>query len=73
MCSLERDRSGITDFKGAFELSGVAPGSYQVFAWPDLNGAAYRNAEFMKKYEGKGQAIKLEKASRVSIDLTALD
>jgi len=66
-------RAGITDFKGAFELSGVAPGFYHVFAWPDLDGAAYRNAEFMKNYEGKGQAIKVDKASRVSIDVLALD
>jgi hypothetical protein len=66
-------RSTVTDAKGNFELRGIAPGNYHLFAWRDLEGAAYRNQEFMKKFEEGGTAIQLEKGSNVSVDVTVLD
>jgi len=33
-------RSIISDFQGSYEIRGVAPGSYRLFAWTDLEGAA---------------------------------
>lgn len=65
-------RSVVTDPNGRFEIHGIAPGSYKLFAWVELEGAAYRNAEFMKNFEERGTPAKIEKGSRVSIDLTAL-
>src|SRR4030095_2746107 len=53
-------RSIIHDVNGSYEIRGVAPGSYHVFAWTDLEGAAYRNAEFMKDFDDKGQPVKIE-------------
>jgi hypothetical protein len=66
-------RSTISDVSGNFELRGVAPGNYHLFAWPDLEGAAYRNAEFMKKYEDKGKAIRIEKGSRSVTEVTSVE
>jgi hypothetical protein len=63
-------RSVITDPNGKFEIHGIAPGSYKLFAWPELEGAAYRNAEFMKEYEDRGKPVKVEKGGRASVDLT---
>jgi hypothetical protein len=65
-------RSVVSDRNGQFQMRGIAPGSYHLFAWADLQGAAYRNAEFMKKYEGDGVALKIEKSSHVTQDLTEL-
>jgi hypothetical protein len=64
-------RSTISDVSGNFELRGIAPGNYHVFAWPDLEGPAYRNAEFLKKYEDAGKAIRIEKGTRSVTDVTA--
>jgi hypothetical protein len=65
-------RSGVTDHEGKYEIHGIAPGDYKLYAWPDLPGAAYRNAEFMKEYEERGRAVRFEKAEKVSIELTSL-
>jgi hypothetical protein len=54
-----RYRTAISDVNGKFELRGIAPGSYHLFAWTELEGAAYRNADFMKDFEGKGVPIKV--------------
>jgi 5-hydroxyisourate hydrolase-like protein (transthyretin family) len=66
-------RSDISVFDGTFGLRGVAPGTYRVFAWTDLPGPAYRNPEFLKKYEARGTPLKIENAATVSVNLIALD
>jgi hypothetical protein len=38
----------------------------------ELEGAAYRNADFLKEFEDKGVRINAERAARLSADLTAL-
>jgi hypothetical protein len=48
-------------------LQGGRPGSYQLFAWSRLNGAAYKNAEFMKHYQGRGVPIVVAGNSRNGI------
>jgi hypothetical protein len=65
-------RSVVSDRNGQFRIKGIAPGSYHLFAWADLQGAAYRNAEFMKKYDGDGVAVKFEKTSQITQDLAVL-
>lgn len=47
-------RSSTSDINGNFELRGISPRNYHLFAWSDLEGAGYRNAEFMKEFEDKG-------------------
>ena len=67
-----RYRSVITDRNGRFEIHGIAPGSYKLFAWSELEGFAYRNSEFMKEFENRGTPVEINKGSRLSADLTAL-
>jgi hypothetical protein len=64
-------RSVVTDVNGGFEIQGIAPGNYHLFAWPDLPGAAYRNVEFMKKYDDSGVPLTINKDSHISHDVTA--
>ena len=52
-------RRANADQNGAFTIRTVIPGAYHVFAWTELDGAAYKNAEFMKKYDEQGTAIKV--------------
>jgi hypothetical protein len=66
-------RSGGTDNKGHFELRGVAPGAYRLFSWSELEGAAYRNADFMKKFEERGSPVRMEKAGKISLNVRILD
>jgi len=64
-------RSVISDFNGDFELRGIRPGAYRLFAWADMEGAAYRNTEFMKDHEGQGIRVRVENQVRQTIDVMA--
>jgi hypothetical protein len=67
-----RYRFVTADIDGRFELRGIAPGAYHVFAWPDIEAGAYRNADFMKQYEDRGQALRINRDDeRHSIALTS--
>jgi hypothetical protein len=62
-----------TDQNGMFEIRGITPGEYQVYAWRDAPSNAFRNAEFMKAFAGKGSPVKLELNGKATADLKPLD
>jgi hypothetical protein len=61
-------RTASSDQNGVFVVRGIAPGAYHLYAWRELPGAAYRNADFMKKYEGQGVAVKIDAGGTVTLD-----
>ena len=64
--------SGAANQNAVFELKG-APGSYHLYAWSELDGAAYRNAEFMSKFDSRGSAVRVEQDGKITVDLSILD
>jgi len=58
---------------GEFSIRGIAPGSYRFFAWSKLDGAAYKNPDFMKDYGGRGILVVVAKGQRVDVEATLLD
>ena len=58
-----------TDQNGNFEIFGITPGEYKAYAWSDAPATAFRNAEFIKTFEGKGTPVRLEKNGKVSVEL----
>jgi hypothetical protein len=66
-------RTGISDLNGRFELRAIAPGIYHLFAWSELEGAAYRNADFMKPFEGRGKPVRIEKDGLISVNVQLAD
>ena len=66
-------RSAISDIHGRFQLHGIAPGAYQLFAWQDLPDSAFRNASFMKQFEGRGLPLRFGTSTSVSTDVRAED
>ena len=65
----ERYRAGTTDQNGHFTIRGLAPGSYAVFAWQDLDDGLYNDAAFLKSQESNGLSVKVEEGSRQKIEL----
>jgi hypothetical protein len=65
-------RSVRTDQLGNFTFRGVAPGSYRVFSWPALDGAAYRNDAFMQKYEDQGSPVKVAPGGKTTVAVALL-
>jgi uncharacterized protein (DUF2141 family) len=62
-------KTAISDSKGAFTITGVAPGQYKLFAWESVPGTAYMSAEFMAPYEMYGQAITITEGSVANTEL----
>jgi len=59
-------RNAVTDSAGRFELSGVAPGSYTLFAWQLVETGAWHDPDFIKDYEGRGRAITVNQFQQVN-------
>ncbi|MGA8540950.1 MAG: carboxypeptidase regulatory-like domain-containing protein [Terriglobales bacterium] len=65
----DRFLTGETDQHGRFTLRGVAPGSYTLYAWQDVDDDVYRDPNFLKSQEANGTAVKVEEGSDQKFEL----
>jgi hypothetical protein len=65
----DRFLTGETDQHGRFMLRGVAPGSYTLYAWRDLEDGVYRDPNFLKSQESNGTAVRVEEGSDQKVEL----
>jgi hypothetical protein len=64
-------KAAVADANGFFELHG-APGSYHVYSWSELDGAAYWDPMFMRKYDAQGYRVQLAAGVETSIEVAVL-
>lgn len=62
----------MADQTGRFTLRGLRPGAYTLFAWEHLEGDEYRDADFLKSFEGRAVEAKVEKSSHQTVPLKVL-
>jgi hypothetical protein len=62
-----------TDQNGAFVLRGLAPGSYEAFAWTGVPAGGFRNSEFMRRYEGTGIPVVVKAGETQALDLRLVE
>ncbi len=65
-------RSARSNETGAFEMT-AAPGRYRLFAWSELEGAAYFDPAFLQKYEAQGRPVTLASGKPLAADLKVLN
>jgi protocatechuate 3,4-dioxygenase beta subunit len=65
----DRFASGTTDQHGRFSIRGLAPGSYTLYAWQDLDDAVWHDADFLKSQEANGTAVKVDEGSNQKVEL----
>lgn len=58
-----------TDQNGRFILRGIAPGTYKLFSWEEVEQGAWFDPDFLKPYESKGETVRVEENGHVSVDL----
>ncbi len=65
-------RSTLTDDKGNFSITSVAPGEYKLFAWENVDLAGIQDPEFRKPFEKAGVPIKMEPRGKQTLDVTII-
>ncbi len=65
----DRFGTGATDQHGRFTIRGLAPGSYRLYAWQDVEEGVWRDPDFLKSQEANGTALKVEEGSRQQVEL----
>ena len=63
---------GSTDQNGRFNIRGIRPGNYALYAWESLDGDDYLDPDFLKRFEGQGSPLKIEKSGRLTATLNVL-
>ena len=66
----ERFATASTDQHGGFTIRGLAPGSYLLYAWQDLDDEQWLDAGFLKSQEANGTSVKVEEGSNQRVELT---
>jgi hypothetical protein len=62
-------KDSTTDQYGKFEMRGIAPGKYKLFAWKDVENDSWQDPDFLKLYEDQGKEITAQERGRVTIQL----
>lgn len=65
-------RVATTDQTGKFNIKGVEPNSYTVFAWEDIQPGEYMDPDVLKAAENRGKELKLDEGSQESLDIESI-
>jgi hypothetical protein len=69
---VEAYKTAITDTAGRFQIEAIPPGDYQAFAWDEVDDGEWLNAEFLRRFEGRGAAIHINEGEKTSISLRVI-
>jgi len=65
-------RSQSADENGVVTMKGLKPGEYKLLAWEDVPWGAYQDPEFLKPFESRAQAVKLDDSAKQAVQLKAI-
>lgn len=65
-------RTTTTDQMGRFQLGGVPPGAYKLFAWGDIEPGAYMDPEFLGPFESRAKQLTIQDLRRYDAELTLI-
>ena len=65
-------RTTSTDESGQFKIERVPPGSYSVYAWEDIEGGLWRDAEFLRKHASSGRPLHVAESRQETIEIVVI-
>jgi hypothetical protein len=69
----QSQRSAASDEKGRFNISGVAPGTYRLYAWVEAVPDALLDPEFLRRFEAKATQVTVGEAEKAQADVTLIE
>jgi hypothetical protein len=61
-----------TDASGAFQIQGIPPGDYQVYAFEEIEKGGWQDPRVMGQHEGRGQPVHVNEGGRATLDVVAI-
>ena len=61
-----------TSDSGRFQMQGLTPGDYKLFAWEDVEAGAWLDPEFMRLHEYRGTPIYVGEGGGASAQVTVI-
>jgi hypothetical protein len=61
-----------TDPNGRFNITGVRPGEYTIYAWETLESGAYLDRDFVKRHESAGKRVTIRSNDHQTLELQAV-
>jgi len=65
----DRFKFSTTDANGAFNIRGIYPGAYRLFAWDMLEPNAERDPDFVRQYEEQGKSVAVAEGTNPGVEL----
>jgi hypothetical protein len=65
-------KSTSTDPNGRFQLQGLPPGEYKVFAWEDIDKNALVDLDFMRQFESLGTVVRVNEGEKPALDIALI-
>ena len=66
-------RNATTDSAGRVLLSNVAPGTYKLFAWPDIEPNTWQNSDVIRQYEDLGINVSIGESEKAAPTVRAIE
>ena len=65
-------KSASTDAQGRVQLTDLAPGEYRIFATTDIALSDWQDPEVLKRFETRGELVRLAEAGSAAVTITVL-
>ena len=63
-------KDAVTNESGRFQMQSIAPGTYTLLAWDDVEDGAWFDPEFLKRFEGRGTRVRVDEGGKLNIELS---
>jgi Carboxypeptidase regulatory-like domain len=65
-------KTAVSDQGGRFEMKGLAPGDYRVFAFEDIEPGAAEDPDFMKRFTDKSKQVTIKELGTETVETTTI-
>jgi protocatechuate 3,4-dioxygenase beta subunit len=66
-------KSQTTDQYGKYDLHGLSPGGYKIFAWTGIEQGEWEDSDFLKPQESQGESVELQDENLKTVNLKLIE